>query len=104
MLIKIRKAQSTAEYAILFSLVVAAAVGVQSYVRRALQARVFDATDYLVKETATLGNTRQWESTEGRRYIETLRSTRDRTEDATKEFETTIKEESEVKFDSFERK
>lgn len=43
MLIKLRHAQSTAEYAILLSLVVAAAMGIQNEVRRAIQARIHDA-------------------------------------------------------------
>lgn len=58
MLIKLKKAQATAEYAILFSLVVAAAMGVQSYVKRALQARVHDAANDFV--SATGGTTLQW--------------------------------------------
>lgn len=44
MLIRSKKrAQSTAEYAILISLVVAAALGMQHEIRRALQARMSDA-------------------------------------------------------------
>jgi hypothetical protein len=35
-----KKAQSTAEYAILISLVIAAAMGIQNEVRRSLQARI----------------------------------------------------------------
>ena len=62
MLIKIRKAQSTAEYAILFAIVIAAALGVQNRVRKALQARIYDATVDFVRETD--GRTLQWESTE----------------------------------------
>lgn len=62
MLIKLKKAQSTAEYAILLSLVIAAALGVQNEVRKALQARVHDAaTGYLVSQTSELGNTSQYE-------------------------------------------
>jgi uncharacterized protein (UPF0333 family) len=59
MLIKLRKSQATAEYAILFALVVAAAMGVQSYVKRALQARVYDAANDFVN--ATGGTTLQWQ-------------------------------------------
>jgi len=40
------KAQSTAEYAIVIALVIAAAVGMQIYVKRGLQAKVKDAVDY----------------------------------------------------------
>ncbi|MDD4955987.1 MAG: hypothetical protein PHP17_08130 [Candidatus Omnitrophica bacterium] len=43
MLMKLRIAQSTAEYAILLSLVVAAALGIQNEVRRAIQARIHQA-------------------------------------------------------------
>ena len=44
MLIRLgKKAQSTAEYAILLSLVVAAALGMQHEVRRAIQSRMHDA-------------------------------------------------------------
>ena len=41
-----RKGQSTAEYAIVIGLVIAAAVGMQIYVKRSLQAKVKDAVDY----------------------------------------------------------
>ena len=41
-----RKAQSTAEYAIVIGLVIAAAVGMQIYVKRQLQGKVRDATNY----------------------------------------------------------
>ena len=40
------KAQSTAEYAIVIGLVIAAAIAMQVYVRRGLQAKVKDAADY----------------------------------------------------------
>ena len=61
MLTRLKKGQATAEYAILFALVVAAAVGVQTYVKKSLQARVYDATEYFVANTTELGQTRQWE-------------------------------------------
>ena len=61
MLFRSKKGQVTAEYAILFALVVAAAMGVQTYVKKSLQARVYDATEYFVSNTASLGSTRQWE-------------------------------------------
>jgi len=41
-----RKAQSTAEYAIVIGLVIAAAVAMQVYVKRGLQAKIKDAADY----------------------------------------------------------
>lgn len=40
------KAQSTAEYAIVIALVVAAVIAMQVYVRRGIQARIKQATDF----------------------------------------------------------
>jgi hypothetical protein len=40
-----RKGQNTAEYAILIALVIAAAVAMQTYVKRGMQGRVHDASD-----------------------------------------------------------
>ena len=40
-----RKAQNTAEYALLIALVVAGVIAMQTYAQRALQARVKDASD-----------------------------------------------------------
>lgn len=50
-LIKNKKAQNTAEYAILISLVVAGIIAMQTYAQRALQARVRDAGQYLSTST-----------------------------------------------------
>lgn len=55
-LIKNKKAQNTAEYAILISLVVAGIIAMQTYAQRALQARVRDASQHLATTTATLGD------------------------------------------------
>ena len=44
-MLSVRKGQSVAEYAILLSLVIAAAVAMQVYVRRGLQARMKKGTD-----------------------------------------------------------
>lgn len=55
------KGQSTAEYAILIALVVAAIIAMQKYAQRALQARVRDAALYMVNETSELGNSVQYE-------------------------------------------
>ena len=44
-----RKGQNTAEYAILIALIIAAAVGMQTYVKRGLQGRIQEA----VKHTGT---------------------------------------------------
>ena len=60
-LIKNKKAQNTAEYAILISLVVAGIIAMQTYAQRALQARVRDASQFLATETADLGTTNQYE-------------------------------------------
>ena len=62
MLLKSKKkglAQSTAEYAILLSLVVAAALAMQHEVRRALQARMHDAAEDFINESG--GSTFQYE-------------------------------------------
>ena len=60
-LIKNKKAQNTAEYAILISLVVAGIIAMQTYAQRALQARVRDASVFLKSQTSGLGNTLQYE-------------------------------------------
>ena len=60
-LAKNKKAQNTAEYAILISLVVAGIIAMQTYAQRALQARVRDASLYLKNQTKSLGNTVQYE-------------------------------------------
>lgn len=43
MLIKMKEAQSTAEYAILISVIVGAALAMQVYIKRSLQAKMHDA-------------------------------------------------------------
>lgn len=55
------KGQSTAEYAILIALVVAAIIAMQTYAKRALQAKVRDAVVYMKDQTTSLGNTIQYE-------------------------------------------
>ncbi|HBR15926.1 MAG TPA: hypothetical protein DD723_10400 [Candidatus Omnitrophica bacterium] len=60
-LIKNKKAQNTAEYAILISLVVAGIIAMQTYAQRALQARVRAAAMYLTNQTDEIGNTAQYE-------------------------------------------
>lgn len=60
-LAKNKKAQNTAEYAILISLVVAGIIAMQTYAQRALQARVHDASVFLKNETSSLGKTLQYE-------------------------------------------
>ena len=60
-LLKNKKAQNTAEYALLIALVVAGVIAMQTYAQRALQARVRDASLYLTNSTSTLGTTNQYE-------------------------------------------
>jgi Flp pilus assembly pilin Flp len=60
-LIKNKKAQNTAEYAILISLVVAGIIAMQTYAQRALQGRVRDASQYMTNQTSGLGSTFQYE-------------------------------------------
>ena len=62
-LMKNKKAQNTAEYAILISLVVAGIIAMQTYAQRALQARVRDASVYLanISSNEGLGSTLQYE-------------------------------------------
>jgi len=60
MLKLMRKGQSTAEYAIVIGLVIAAAVAMQVYVKRSIQAKVKDAVDYK-DSAATMLTTSQYE-------------------------------------------
>ena len=61
-LFKNKKGQNTAEYAILIGIVVASIVAMQVYARRALNARVRDASTHLTSITGNfLGNTAQYE-------------------------------------------
>ncbi len=60
-LLKNKKAQNTAEYALLIALVVAGVIAMQTYAQRALQARVRDASLYMTNQTSTLGGTNQYE-------------------------------------------
>lgn len=65
-----RRAQSTAEYAIVIGLVIAAVVGMQVYVRRGLQARTQGAMQYMINQTATeLGTNPQFEPLETEREV-----------------------------------
>lgn len=60
-LVKNKKAQNTAEYALLIALVVAAVIAMQTYAQRTLQARIRDASNYLVTQTTAMGRTGQYE-------------------------------------------
>ncbi|MBL7081312.1 MAG: hypothetical protein ISS44_01925 [Candidatus Omnitrophica bacterium] len=55
------RGQNTAEYAILIGIIVAAAIAMQTYVKRGLQGRTKDATDYMATQTTELGTTTQYE-------------------------------------------
>ncbi|MCP3685702.1 MAG: hypothetical protein GY861_23900 [bacterium] len=58
---KNKKAQNTAEYALLIALVVAAVIAMQTYAQRTLQARVRDASHFLTTSTPELGLQEQYE-------------------------------------------
>lgn len=53
-MLRVRKGQTVAEYAILLSLVIAAAVAMQVYVKRGLQARIKKGTDAFTGVTETI--------------------------------------------------
>jgi hypothetical protein len=56
-----RKGQSTAEYAIVIGLVIAAAVAMQVYVKRSLQGKIKDAADYTDEDATAILTTKQYE-------------------------------------------
>ncbi len=63
--LKNRKAQNTAEYALLIALVVAGVIAMQTYAQRAMQARIHDAAQYMASADSNsaigLGNSTQYE-------------------------------------------
>ena len=63
--LKNRKAQNTAEYALLIALVVAGVIAMQTYAQRALQARIHDASQYMANidsnSSIGLGSNTQYE-------------------------------------------
>jgi Flp pilus assembly pilin Flp len=63
--LKNRKAQNTAEYALLIALVVAGVIAMQTYAQRALQARIHDVSQYMANADSNsaigLGNSTQYE-------------------------------------------
>lgn len=64
MLRLMRKGQSTAEYAIVIGLVIGAAVAMQVYVKRGIQGKMKDATDFKLTDATsgvTIGSTDQYE-------------------------------------------
>lgn len=56
-----KKAQSTAEYVIVLGLIVAAVVAMQTYVKRGLQGKMKDATDYNDPSARGVFTTKQYE-------------------------------------------
>jgi len=59
--LKNKKAQNTAEYALLIALVVAGVIAMQTYAQRALQARIHDTSVYMANATGEIGNATQYE-------------------------------------------
>jgi len=59
--LKNKKAQNTAEYALLIALVVAGVIAMQTYAQRALQARIHDASTYMAATDNAIGNSTQYE-------------------------------------------
>ncbi len=60
-LFKNKKAQNTAEYAILIALVIGGVVAMQTYAQRALQGRLRDASVTMRDSTKDIGSTLQYE-------------------------------------------
>lgn len=56
-----KRAQNTAEYAILIALVVGGVIAMQTYAQRTLQGRLRDASVKFRDETNSIGNTLQYE-------------------------------------------
>ena len=60
-LLKNKKAQNTAEYALLIALVIAGVIAMQTYAQRSLQAKMRDAGKYMTSSTNAIGSTAQYE-------------------------------------------
>ncbi|MCM8782804.1 MAG: hypothetical protein NC909_00180 [Candidatus Omnitrophica bacterium] len=56
-----KRAQTLTEYAILLGIIATAIIAMQVYVKRGLQGRVKDGTDYLGQQTMAIGSTGQYE-------------------------------------------
>ena len=63
-----KQGQSTAEYAVLIAIVIAAAVGMQTYVKRGLQAKYKDASDTLTSAIPVAGSTTDFALSQLRQY------------------------------------
>ncbi len=59
--LKNRKAQNTAEYALLIALVTAAYIGLQTLGQRGLNARTADSLQFLETQTSAIGTKTQYE-------------------------------------------
>jgi uncharacterized protein (UPF0333 family) len=55
-----KRGQNTAEYAVLLALVIGAAVGIQTYVKRGVQGRLHDASKQYTDELNTGANATEW--------------------------------------------
>lgn len=55
-----KRGQNTAEYAVLLALVIGAAVGIQTYVKRGVQGRLHDASKQYTDELNTGTNATEW--------------------------------------------
>ncbi|MFH1245207.1 MAG: hypothetical protein V1662_01855 [Candidatus Omnitrophota bacterium] len=56
-----KKGQSTGEYALIFAIVLGAAVAMQTYIKRGLQSRIKSGADLMTIHTGALGMTSQYE-------------------------------------------
>jgi len=56
-----KKAQSTAEYAILLALIIGAAMAMQVYVKRGLQGRVYDASNKFYTDVTKTDGDESWQ-------------------------------------------
>lgn len=60
-ILQYRKGQSTVEYAIVLGVIVAALIAMQTYIKRGIQGRYRDGTEFLATETPQIGTTEQYE-------------------------------------------
>lgn len=78
---KNKKAQNTAEYAILIAIVVGSVIAMQTYAQRTMQGRIRDANVLFRDQTGNLGKTLQYEP-----YYSNSSSKTDRSQTATETF------------------
>jgi len=82
-----KKGQNTAEYAIVIALVIAAAIAMQTYVKRGIQGRVHDASDRYIDKIA---GTTDWDGIGGNRTVATARKQYEPEKLSTQSTQTTI--------------